>query len=51
MDRVLAAGATLWRRWAAIAPDLAGHVTAVGHDPDPGGFRPAGIDGLATKSA
>ncbi|WP_053677399.1 DciA family protein [Streptomyces sp. XY66] len=26
----------LCERWAALAPDLAGHVTAVGFDPDSG---------------
>lgn len=31
-----AAGATLRERWAAIAPELAGHVAAVGFDPDSG---------------
>ncbi|MFF3381311.1 DUF721 domain-containing protein [Streptomyces sp. NPDC002680] len=31
-----AAGATLRQRWEAIAPELAGHVTAVGYDPDSG---------------
>ncbi|MFC8263763.1 DciA family protein [Streptomyces sp. NPDC057291] len=31
-----AAGASLRQRWAAIAPDLAGHVAAVGFDPDSG---------------
>ncbi|WP_327349035.1 DciA family protein [Streptomyces europaeiscabiei] len=31
-----AAGATLRERWAAIAPELAGHVFAVGYDPDSG---------------
>ncbi|MFI9311172.1 DUF721 domain-containing protein [Streptomyces triculaminicus] len=31
-----AAGATLRERWAAIAPDLAGHVAAVGYDADSG---------------
>lgn len=31
-----AAGASLRDRWAAIAPDLAGHVAAVGYDPDAG---------------
>lgn len=31
-----AAGATLRERWAAIAPDLAGHVAAVAYDPDSG---------------
>ena len=31
-----AAGATLRERWAAIAPDLAGHVAAVSYDPDSG---------------
>ncbi|MEU4729615.1 DciA family protein [Streptomyces sp. NPDC023588] len=30
------AGASLCERWAALAPDLAGHVTAVGFDPDSG---------------
>jgi predicted nucleic acid-binding Zn ribbon protein len=29
-----AAGATLRERWAAIAPELAGHVAAVSYDPD-----------------
>jgi predicted nucleic acid-binding Zn ribbon protein len=31
-----AAGATLRERWAAIAPELAGHVAAVSYDPDAG---------------
>ncbi|WP_327749839.1 DciA family protein [Streptomyces europaeiscabiei] len=31
-----AAGATLRQRWAAIAPELAGHVAAVGYDADSG---------------
>ncbi|MGW5679529.1 DciA family protein [Streptomyces sp. NPDC003860] len=31
-----AAGATLRERWAAIAPELAGHVVAVGYDSDSG---------------
>lgn len=31
-----AAGATLQDRWAAIAPDLAGHVAAVGFAPESG---------------
>lgn len=31
-----AAGASLRDRWAAIAPDLAGHVAAVGYDADSG---------------
>jgi hypothetical protein len=31
-----AAGASLRERWAAIAPDLAGHVAAVGYDADSG---------------
>ncbi|MGC5041097.1 DciA family protein [Streptomyces sp. DT73] len=31
-----AAGATLRERWAAIAPELAGHVAAVAYDPDSG---------------
>ncbi|MEV7980859.1 DciA family protein [Streptomyces sp. NPDC086519] len=31
-----AAGATLRDRWAAIAPELAGHVAAVSYDPDSG---------------
>lgn len=31
-----AAGASLRERWAAIAPDLAGHVAAVAYDPDSG---------------
>ncbi|MFD4528387.1 DciA family protein [Streptomyces sp. NPDC058470] len=31
-----AAGATLRERWAAIAPELAGHVVAVGYDADSG---------------
>ncbi|MEV7488894.1 DUF721 domain-containing protein [[Kitasatospora] papulosa] len=31
-----AAGATLQERWAAIAPELAGHVAAVSYDPDSG---------------
>ncbi|AYV32982.1 hypothetical protein EES41_40120 (plasmid) [Streptomyces sp. ADI95-16] len=31
-----AAGASLCERWAAIAPDLAGHVAAVSFDPDSG---------------
>lgn len=31
-----AAGATLRERWAAIAPELAGHVVAVGFDADSG---------------
>ncbi|MFF8618153.1 DciA family protein [Streptomyces sp. NPDC015350] len=31
-----AAGATLRERWAAIAPELAGHVAAVGYDADTG---------------
>ncbi|MFJ9380341.1 DciA family protein [Streptomyces sp. NPDC101455] len=31
-----AAGATLRQRWEAIAPELAGHVVAVGYDPDSG---------------
>ncbi|WP_030423096.1 DUF721 domain-containing protein [Streptomyces sp. NRRL F-5065] len=31
-----AAGATLRERWAAIAPELAGHVAAVAFDPDSG---------------
>ncbi|MPY49597.1 DUF721 domain-containing protein [Streptomyces sp. K1PN6] len=31
-----AAGATLRGWWAAIAPELAGHVTAVGYDADSG---------------
>lgn len=31
-----AAGATLRERWEAIAPELAGHVFAVGYDPDSG---------------
>ncbi|MFD6186804.1 DciA family protein [Streptomyces goshikiensis] len=31
-----AAGASLCNRWAAIAPDLAEHVAAVGFDPDSG---------------
>ncbi|MFC4506112.1 MULTISPECIES: DUF721 domain-containing protein [Streptomyces] len=31
-----AAGATLRQRWEAIAPELAGHVTAVGYDADSG---------------
>ncbi|MBP5942726.1 DciA family protein [Streptomyces acidiscabies] len=31
-----AAGATLRERWAAIAPELAGHVAAVSYDPDSG---------------
>ncbi|MFE7402871.1 DUF721 domain-containing protein [Streptomyces sp. NPDC057557] len=31
-----AAGASLRERWAAIAPELAGHVAAVGFDPDSG---------------
>ncbi|MFF1593156.1 DciA family protein [Streptomyces sp. NPDC058286] len=31
-----AAGATLRERWAAIAPELAGHVTAVSYDADTG---------------
>ncbi|WP_041822803.1 DciA family protein [Streptomyces davaonensis] len=31
-----AAGATLRERWAAIAPELAGHVAAVGYDADSG---------------
>ncbi|MGW5852616.1 DUF721 domain-containing protein [Streptomyces sp. NPDC055254] len=30
------AGASLCERWAAIAPDLAGHVIAVGFDPESG---------------
>ncbi len=33
-----AAGATLREQWAAIAPDLAGHVTAVGYGADSGQF-------------
>lgn len=33
-----AAGASLCEQWAAIAPDLAGHVAAVGFDPDSGQF-------------
>ncbi|MGW6706863.1 DciA family protein [Streptomyces sp. NPDC054956] len=31
-----AAGASLRERWAAIAPDLAGHIAAVAYDPDSG---------------
>ncbi|MFC7265855.1 hypothetical protein [Streptomyces lutosisoli] len=31
-----AASASLRERWAAIAPDLAGHVAAVGYDADSG---------------
>ncbi|MFE9661548.1 DciA family protein [Streptomyces sp. NPDC005955] len=31
-----AAGASLRERWATIAPDLAGHVVAVGFDADSG---------------
>lgn len=31
-----AAGASLRERWAAVAPDLAGHVTAVAYEPDSG---------------
>ncbi|MGW1506693.1 DUF721 domain-containing protein [Streptomyces mirabilis] len=31
-----AAGASLRERWEAIAPEFAGHVTAVGYDADPG---------------
>ncbi|MGJ5899274.1 DciA family protein [Streptomyces niveiscabiei] len=31
-----AAGATLRERWEAIAPELVGHVVAVGYDPDSG---------------
>ncbi|MEW2577717.1 DUF721 domain-containing protein [Streptomyces syringium] len=31
-----AVGASLRERWAAIAPDLAGHVAAVAFDPDSG---------------
>ncbi|MCX5355612.1 DciA family protein [Streptomyces mirabilis] len=31
-----AAGASLRKRWTAIAPDLAGHVAAVGYDADSG---------------
>ncbi|MFD3937845.1 DciA family protein [Streptomyces sp. NPDC058611] len=31
-----AAGASLRERWAAIAPDLAGHIAAVAFDPDSG---------------
>jgi hypothetical protein len=31
-----AAGASLRERWAAIAPELAGHVAAVAYDPDSG---------------
>ncbi|MEU1516261.1 DUF721 domain-containing protein [Streptomyces sp. NPDC005811] len=31
-----AAGATLRERWEAIAPELVGHVFAVGYDPDSG---------------
>ncbi|MGW1947329.1 DciA family protein [Streptomyces sp. NPDC001940] len=31
-----AAGASLRERWAAIAPELAGHVAAVSYDPDSG---------------
>lgn len=31
-----AAGASLRERWAAIAPELAGHVVAVAYDPDSG---------------
>ncbi|MEU6444970.1 DciA family protein [Streptomyces sp. NPDC047046] len=31
-----AAGATLRERWAAIAPELAGHVAAVSYDADSG---------------
>ncbi|MEU9212733.1 DUF721 domain-containing protein [Streptomyces sp. NPDC048415] len=31
-----AAGASPLDRWAAIAPDLAGHVAAVGYDPESG---------------
>ncbi|MGW1189290.1 hypothetical protein [Streptomyces sp. NPDC002559] len=31
-----AAGATLCERWAAIAPELAGHVAAVSYDADSG---------------
>ncbi|MFI6728740.1 DciA family protein [Streptomyces atratus] len=31
-----AIGASLRERWAAIAPDLAGHVAAVRFDPDSG---------------
>ncbi|MER5908856.1 hypothetical protein ABT150_54475 [Streptomyces mirabilis] len=31
-----AAGATLRQRWEAIAPELAGHVVAVGYDADSG---------------
>ncbi|MFE4674169.1 DUF721 domain-containing protein [Streptomyces sp. NPDC056721] len=34
--RLPAAGATLRERWAAIAPELAGHVTAVSYDADTG---------------
>lgn len=33
-----AAGATLRERWAAIAPELAGHVAAVSYDADSGGL-------------
>ncbi|WP_329167309.1 DciA family protein [Streptomyces sp. NBC_01717] len=35
---VPAAGASLRQRWAAIAPELARHVTAVSYDPDSGQF-------------
>ncbi|MCM2394403.1 DciA family protein [Streptomyces albipurpureus] len=31
-----AAGGALRERWAAIAPDLAGHIAAVGYEPDTG---------------
>nr|WSW64558.1 DUF721 domain-containing protein [Streptomyces sp. NBC_00998] len=31
-----AASASLCERWAAIAPELAGHVAAVGFDPESG---------------
>ncbi|MEE6269138.1 DciA family protein [Streptomyces diastatochromogenes] len=31
-----AAGATLRERWAAVAPELAGHVAAIGYDADTG---------------
>ncbi|MFF1405137.1 hypothetical protein [Streptomyces sp. NPDC058294] len=31
-----AAGASLRKRWAAVAPEMAGHVAAVGYDADAG---------------
>ncbi|WP_329405976.1 hypothetical protein OG802_34900 [Streptomyces sp. NBC_00704] len=41
-----AAGATLRERWAAIAPELAGHVAAVSYDAD-SGWLTGGYSGCA----